>query len=83
MKVTGEPFGVVAAVDVMARAVTTALVTVTLTAPDVTPAKAALTVVVPSASALATPVVGLMLATAGVADVQVTLLVIFAVLASE
>ncbi len=75
--------GVLVALDVILMAVTTALVTVTLTAADFTPAKAALMVVVPSASALATPVLALMLATAGVADVQVTWLVMFAVLASE
>lgn len=83
MNVTATPLGVVGADGLMVKPVITAAVTDKLAAADVTPFNEAVMLVLPTVTLVATPVVLLMVATAGLADNQVTWLVRLAVVALE
>jgi hypothetical protein len=82
VKVTGIPFGVEGAVGLMLMPVTVAAVTVSGAAGEIMPLNEAITVVMPTATPVATPVELLILATAVSVACQITLLVMSAVVLS-
>lgn len=82
VNVTGVPLGVEGVAGLMLIPVITAAVTDRLAVGDVMPFNVAVTVVLPTATLVATPVVLLIVATVMSADAQVTWLVMSAVVAS-
>lgn len=82
VKVTGVPLGVDGAVGLMLIPVTTAAVTAMLAVGDVMPLSEAVTVVLPTATPVNTPVAPLVVATPVLADTQDDWLVMLAVEAS-
>ena len=71
VKVTGTPLGVDGVVGLMLRPVITAAVTVRLAVGEVMPLEEAVTVVLPTATPVAMPVVLLIVATLMLPDAQV------------
>ena len=82
VKVTGVPLGVDGVVGLMLIPVIEAAVTVRLAVGEVMPLAEAVTVVLPTATPVATPVVLLIVATPVLPDDQVAWLVMSAVVAS-